>query len=119
MFRLVRQALASVIPVGNLRYIALLTCAVCLSISFPRPRAAPAGETGEVRGSSQSGNADAIAPALRAQPATVPYQSVPYQMDQDTGGPEPQGAQEYMDANEQISLHGIEMRVDTRKAERE
>ena len=40
-------------------------------------------------------------------------------MDQDTSGPEPQGAQEYMDANEQVSVYGIEMRVDTRKVERE
>jgi hypothetical protein len=40
-------------------------------------------------------------------------------MDQETTEPEPQGAQEYMDANEQVSVFGVEMRVDTRKVERD
>ena len=40
-------------------------------------------------------------------------------MDQETTEPEPQGAQEYIDANEQVSVFGVEMRLDTRKVERD
>jgi hypothetical protein len=98
---------------------ALLACAVCLSIGSTRPRAARAGETSEVPPSSQAVHVGSIPPASPAQPGAAPDRSAAYQMDQDTGGPEPQGAQEYMDANEQIAVYGIEMRVDTRKAERE
>ena len=99
--------------------IVLLLYAISLLIASTRSRAAVAADTNEILPSPQAVHADSIAPAPYAQPATAPDRSVPYQMDQDTGGPEPQGAQEYMDANEQISVYGIEMRVDTRNAERE
>jgi C-terminal processing protease CtpA/Prc len=99
--------------------IILLLYAASLLIASARPRAALAGETDEISPSSQAVHADSIAPAPPAQPGAAPDQRVPYQMDQDTSGPEPQGAQEYMDANEQVSVFGIEMRVDTRKAERD
>jgi PDZ domain len=99
--------------------ITLLLSAASLLIASARSRAALAGDTNEISPSSQAVHADSIAPGPPAQPETAPNQSVPYQMDQDTSGPEPQGAQEYMDANEQVSVYGIEMRVDTRKVERE
>jgi len=97
---------------------ALLLCAASLLFASTQPPIALAGDTNEIS-PSQTVGASSIAPAPPAQPVTAPGQSASYQMDQDTGGPAPQGAQEYMDANEQISVYGIEMRVDTRKAERE
>jgi len=100
--------------------IALLIYAASLLIAFARPRAAlAADDANEISPSSQAVHVDSIAPASPPQPSTATDQRAPYQMDQDTGGPEPQGAQEYMDANEQVSVYGIEMRVDTRKAGRE
>jgi hypothetical protein len=97
---------------------AVLLCTASLLIASVWPQAALGDDTNEIS-PSQAAHADSVAPVSPAQPATAPNPNVPYQMDQDTGGPEPQGAQEYMDANEQISVYGIEMRVDTRKAERE
>ena|SRR5579871_358354 len=97
---------------------AVLFCAAGLLIACAPPRTAMAGDINEIA-PSQAVQAGSIAPAPAAPPATAPDQGAPYQMDQDTGGPEPPGAQEYMDANEQISVYGIEMRIDTRKAERE
>jgi hypothetical protein len=97
---------------------ALLLCAAGLLIaSAPRPIAL-AGDINEIS-PSQAVQGGSITPPPAAQPATAPNQSAAYQMDQDTSAPEPPGAQEYMDANEQISVYGIEMRIDTRKAERE
>ena len=46
-------------------------------------------------------------------------QVAPYQMEQNTSAPEAPGLKEYMDANEQISVLGIDLRVETRKAEKE
>src|SRR5512146_589175 len=46
-------------------------------------------------------------------------QAAPSQLDMSTGAPEPPGLREYMDANEQISVFGIDMRVETRKVEKE
>ncbi len=97
---------------------ALLICAAGLLIGSARPRAALAGDINEIS-PSQAVQAGSIAPAPASQSPAVPAQSATYQMDQDTSGPEPPGAQEYMDANEQISVYGIEMRIDTRKAGRE
>jgi hypothetical protein len=96
--------------------ITLLLWVACLLTALAPPRVLVAGETDEISStpSSQAVHADSIQPAPSAQPANAPYQ-----MDQDTAEPEPQGAQEYMDANEQVSVFGIEMRVDTRKAERD
>jgi len=105
----------------KLHRIALLLFAVSLLTVLARPRALVARDTDEVSStpSSQAVHADTILPASSNQPGTSPFQPTQYQMDQDTHGPEPQGALEYMDANEQVSVYGIEMRIDTRKAERE
>ena len=46
-------------------------------------------------------------------------QVAPYQMEQNTSAPEAPGLKEHMDANEQISVLGIDLRVETRKAEKE
>ena len=96
----------------------MLLCAAGLLIACTPPRAVLAGDINEIS-PSQAVQPGSIVPPPGAQPATAPGQSAAYQMDQDTSAPEPPGAQEYMDANEQISVYGIEMRVDTRKAERE
>lgn len=80
--------------------IALLLCAASLLTASVQPRLLVAGDTNEVFStpSSQAAHADSISPAPVAQPSAAQYQ-----LDQDTTGPEPQGAQEYMDASEQIS----------------
>jgi hypothetical protein len=103
------------VPMRRRHRIALLLCAASLLTASAWPRPLVAGETGEISStlSSQAVHADSIQPAPPAQSAA------PYQMDQETTEPEPQGAQEYMDANEQVSVFGVEIRVDTRKAERD
>ena len=55
---------------------------------------------------------DRLRPLLSRAPRRIRW-------NQETTQPEPQGAQEYMDANEQVSVFGIEMRLDARKAERD
>ena len=49
----------------------------------------------------------------------APEQIAPLQWEDSTATPDPPGLREYMDANEQISVFGIAMRVETRKAEKE
>ena len=104
------------VPMRRRHRIALLLCAASLLTASARPRPLVAGETDEISStlSSQAVHADSIQPAPPAQPSAAPYQ-----MDQEITEPEPQGAQEYMDANEQVSVFGIEMRLDARKAERD
>lgn len=46
-------------------------------------------------------------------------QAAPNQLEQSTSAPDPPGLMEYMEANEQISVFGIAMRIETRKAEKE
>jgi len=84
--------------------ITLLLCAACLLTAVARPRPLVNGETDEISSttSSQAVHADSTQPVPAAQPGNAPYQ-----MAQDTTEPEPQGAQEYMDANEQVSVFGI------------
>lgn len=96
--------------------IALLLCAAGLLIASERPRSLLAADTYEISftPSSQAVHADSVPPGSPAQPGTPPYQ-----MDQDTNEPGPQGALEYMEASEQVSVFGIEMCVATRKAERD
>jgi hypothetical protein len=43
----------------------------------------------------------------------------PYEMEQNSNQPQPQGLKDYLDENEQISVFGIELRLDSRKAEKE
>jgi hypothetical protein len=94
-------------------HIALLFCATSL-VTASAPQLLVAGETEEISSKVlfQTSNADSILPKLSAQPATVPQH-----LDRDTT--QTQGYQEYLNASEQISIFGIEMRVDVRKAERE
>ena len=45
--------------------------------------------------------------------------NAPYEMEQDLNQPEPQGLKDYLDENEQISVFGIELRLDSRKVEKD
>jgi hypothetical protein len=102
------------VPMRRRHRIALLLCAASLLTASARPRPLVAGETDEISStlSSQAVHADSIQPAPPAQPSAAPYQ-----MDQETTEPEPQGAQEYMDANEQekgLSLQSLTHRPSAR-----
>ena len=96
--------------------IALLFCATSLLVASARRSVVVAGEIEEISSKirSQTINADSIPATLSAQPATVLEPR-----DQETTETQTQGAQEYINASEQVSVFGIEMRVDVRKAERE
>jgi hypothetical protein len=76
-----------------------------------RPLAAETAEISSTPGSSRF-DTNSIQPSANGHAA-------PYQLEQNTAEPEPQGLEEYMDANEQISDFGIDMRVETRTAEKE
>src|ERR1700694_1820110 len=60
---------------------------------------------------SQVDHTNSLRPSANSEVA--PYQ------EQNTSAPEAPGLKEYMDANEQISVLGIDLRVETRKAEKE
>jgi hypothetical protein len=76
-----------------------------------RPLAAETAEISSTPGSSRF-DTNSIQPSANGHAA-------PYRLEQNTAEPEPQGLEEYMDANEQISDFGIDMRVETRTAEKE
>jgi S1-C subfamily serine protease len=94
--------------------IAFLLFAASLLVGPAHPRRPLAAETAEISSTpgSQSVDTNSIQPSANGQAA-------PYQLEQNTAEPEPQGLKEYMDANEQISVFGIDMRVETRTAEKE
>lgn len=60
-----------------------------------------------------------LSTASPAQLVILPHQATSYQLDLDTNEPRPQGALEYMETSEQVSVFGIEVCVDRRIAERE
>jgi S1-C subfamily serine protease len=61
---------------------------------------------------SQAANTNAIQ-------SSTDRQGPPYHLEQETANPEPQGLKGYLDANEQISVFGIDLRVETRTARKE
>jgi hypothetical protein len=74
-----------------------------------------AAETAEI----SSTPAAQIDPNSLRPPAAVPTAPSPYPMDLNTNEGEPPGLKEYMDASEEISLFGIDLRIERRKAEKE
>jgi S1-C subfamily serine protease len=94
--------------------IILLLCAASLFIGRAHPGRLLAADTAVISSTptSQVYSTNSLRPSASSQVA-------PYQTEQNTSAPEPQGLKEYMDANEQISVLGIDLRVETRKAEKE
>jgi S1-C subfamily serine protease len=83
-------------------------------IGIGHPRRTLAGDTAEILKSQRSQTADtnSIEPSSDSQ-------SPPYRLDQEAADPEPQGLKGYLDANEQISVFGIDLRVESRTAGKE
>lgn len=52
-------------------------------------------------------------------PAPVAQPNAPYQLEQNPDQPDPQGLKDYLDENEQISVFGIDLRLDSRRVEKE
>jgi PDZ domain len=101
---------------------ALLLCAASFLIASEGSRSLLAADTEETSFTPfwQSVHPPpTMSTAPPAQLGILPHQAIPYQLDLDTNEPGPQGAQEYMESSEQVSVFGIEMCVDRRMAERE
>jgi hypothetical protein len=92
----------------------LLLCAASLLIGAMRPGRPFAAETAEISSvpASQSVNTN----ALQFSPNS---QAAPAQMEQNANQMQPPGMQEYLDASEEISLFGMDLRIERRKAEKE
>jgi hypothetical protein len=88
--------------------------AASLLVGAVYPRLPQAAETAEISSTpgSQAVDANSIQP-----PSSGP--AAPYQLEQNTVETDPQGLKPYMGASEQISVFGIDMRVETRTAEKE
>ena len=95
------------------RQVALLLCAAAVIIGVAHSTSTSAGDTAEILKSQRSQTADTspIQLSSDSQP--------PNQLEQEATDPEPQGLKAYLDANEEISVFGIELRVETRTAEKE
>ena len=90
-----------------------LLCAAAMLIGVAHPGRTLAGDTAEILESQRSQTAD---PGSIQLPSDS--QGPPYRLEQEAAAPEPQGLKGYLDANEQISVFGIDLRVETRTAER-
>jgi hypothetical protein len=95
--------------------IALLLCAASLLIRATHPGRLCAAETAVI----SSTPAAQVDPNSLRSPANSQVSPAPYQMEQNTNEAEPPGLKEYMDASEEISLFGIDLRIEQRKAEKE
>jgi S1-C subfamily serine protease len=94
---------------------ALLLCAASLLIGLPHPGRSGADETAI----TSSTPASQVDPNSLRPPANIQVAPPPYQVKQNTNEMEPPGVKEYMDASEEISLFGIDLRIERRKAEKE
>src|ERR1700746_1384455 len=94
---------------------ALLLCAATLLIGLPHPGRSGADETA-ITSSTLASQVDAN--SLRPS-ANIKVAPPSYQVKQNTNEMEPPGVKEYMDASEEISLFGIDLRIERRKAEKE
>ena len=94
---------------------ALLLCAAGLLVGAKYPRRSCAAETAVI----SSTPASQVGPNSFLPSANTPVAPAPYQMEQNTNESEPPGLKEYMDASEEISLFGIGLRIEERKAEKE
>jgi S1-C subfamily serine protease len=93
----------------------ILLCAACLFIGLPHPGRSCADETAVI----SSTPASQVDPNSFRPSANIPVAPAPYQVEQNTNEAEPPGLKEYMDASEEISLFGIDLRIERRKAEKE
>jgi PDZ domain len=94
---------------------ALLLYAASLLIGLPHPGHSCADETAVI----SSTPASQVDPNSLRPSATIQAAPAPYQMEQNINEAAPPGLKEYMDASEEISLFGIDLRIERRKAERE
>jgi hypothetical protein len=94
---------------------AALLCAACLLIGLPHPSRSCADETAII----SSTPASQMDPNSLRPSANTPVAPAPYQAEQNTNQTEPPRLKEYMDASEEISLFGIDLRIERRKAEKE
>jgi len=99
-------------PASQQVVLPLLAAAVIVGIGHPGRTSA--GDTAEILKSPRSQTADTNS----VQPSSD-SQAPPYRFEPETADPEPQGLKGYLDANEQISVFGIDLRVETRSAEKE
>jgi hypothetical protein len=92
----------------------LLLCAASLLAGATRPGRSFAAETAEISSmpASQTVNTNPLQPSSNSPVA-------PYQTEQNANLIEPPGTQEYLDASEEISLFGMDLRIERRKAEKE
>jgi S1-C subfamily serine protease len=94
--------------------VTLLLSAAAVLVGVAHPGRALAGDTAEIVRTQRSQTAD-----TNSIQFSTDSQGRQYQSEQDTANPEPVGLKAYLDANEQISVFGIELRVETRTAEKE
>lgn len=94
---------------------ALLLCTPSLFVAATHPGRPCAAETAVLT----SMPASQVDPNSLRPPADTQVAPAPYQIEQNTNETEPPGLKEYMDASEEISLFGIDLRIERRKAEKE
>ena len=99
-------------------------CATGLLIGAALAGRSFAGETAEVAPAAvpQSGAIESqqpLAPLLGNDSGSRPEDAGSYQMYQNANQVEPPGLQEYLGESEQISLYGMDLRVEHRKAEKD
>jgi hypothetical protein len=101
----------------------LLLCAASLLVVATHPGHSFAGATDEINSTpaSQAVNLNSLDSLDSRPPPAAPVSSNPpaYQTNQNANQVEPPGLQEYMDESEEISLFGIDLRIEKRKAEKE
>lgn len=90
---------------------AALLCAGSLLIGAARPARVRAAEAVVISPTTAS---QVASDPLRA-PANIPVAPPPYQMQQATSEPEPPGLKDYLEANEEISLLGMRLRLEQRE----
>jgi S1-C subfamily serine protease len=93
----------------------LLLCAASLLIGLPHPGRSGADETAIISSTPSS----QVDPNSLRPSANIQVAPPPHQVEQNTNEMEPPGVKEYMDASEEISLFGIDLRIERRKAEKE
>jgi hypothetical protein len=92
----------------------LLLCAASMLIGATRPARSFAAENAEVLSvpASQTVDTHPLQPSPNSQAA-------PVRIEQNANQIEPPGTQEYLDASEEISLFGMDLRIERRKAGKE
>lgn len=94
--------------------VCLLLCVTAVLIGIGHPRRTLAGDTAEILKPDRS--QAVYTNSIQLSPNS---QGPPYQLEEETTDPEPQRLKGYLDANEEISVFGIDLRVETRTAEKD